>query len=78
LPYKLENSNLYHSSKDEIPKPLPAIVVDYKLPDGTTKHLIGEPRYDGSSLNREGLVDLLIDPNNLSNYYIGFNITQKH
>lgn len=51
-----------------------AIQIDYKLPTGNVIRLKGEPRYDLQSYDEDGLVDLLIDLNDIKNYYIDFNI----
>lgn len=51
--------------------------VDYQLPSGSIIHLQGDPRHDGVSNDADGLVDLLIDLNDPSNYYIDFEINRK-
>lgn len=54
-------------------------VVDYTLPNGTELHLLGAPIYDKIKLDHEGVIDLLIDMNDYSNYYLDFNISgQKY
>lgn len=55
-----------------------AITVDYTLPTGSKIHLVGDPRYDRQQSDADGLVDLLIDPSDNSNFYIDFNITRKY
>ena len=51
-----------------------AIEVEYKLPSGSVITLVGDPRYDKQTQDEDGLVDLLIDPNDPDNYYIDFQI----
>ena len=62
------------TGKKDIKKTLMAIQVDYELPSGNVIKLTGDPRYDFKSYDSDGLVDLLIDPNDTNNYYIDFNI----
>lgn len=72
LPYRMVNSNVTINNRR-----LLAIEIDYTLPDGTTKKLVGNPRYDHKTSDEDNLVDLLIDPNDPNNYYIDFNISPK-
>lgn len=72
LPYTMEKTNITVDGS-----PLLAIAVDYTLPSGSKIHLVGDPRYDRKQFDNDGLVDLLIDLNDLDNYYIDFNITRK-
>lgn len=53
---------------------LMAIQVDYELSSGEIIKLTGEPKYDKNTYNANDFVDLLIDINNIDNYYINFNI----
>ena len=53
---------------------LMAIQVSYELPSGSIIKLISDARYDLKSYDEDGLVDLLMDPNDSMNYYIDFNI----
>ena len=50
------------------------IAIDYNLPSGSIVHLTGNPRYDGKFVDSDGLVDLLIDPDDPTNYFIDFEI----
>ena len=50
------------------------IEIMYELDNGTKIPLISEGRHDGQLSSEEGTVDLLIDPNDYSNYYIDFEI----
>ena len=69
LPYKLIDSNT--SINEET---LPAILVEYTLPSGETREFYGAPRYDFKTRDEDGLVDLLIDLDDPSNYYVDFDI----
>lgn len=48
--------------------------VDLELQDGRKIHLIGETKYDNKYSRSSGKIDVLIDPKNLSNYYMDFGI----
>lgn len=52
-----------------------AIQVEYELPSGSVIKLTGDPRYDFKSHDADGYVDLLIDLNDIDNYYIDFDIS---
>ena len=54
------------------------IVVDYELPSGSVVRLFGDGRYDHQYADADGLVDLLIDPNDPNNYYIDFSIGERY
>lgn len=69
LPYFLKNTGMSKFGK-EIKVP----VVSYTLPSGTVVDLEGDPRFDYKITDSDGCVDLLIDENNPSNYFIDFNI----
>ena len=69
LPYSLEGTNTYINGQQ-----VQKLVVDYEAPNGLTVHLVGNSRYDMKTSDDDGLVDLLIDPNDLNNYYIDFDI----
>lgn len=73
LPYTLENTNISVNGRN-----LQAIAVNYTLPNGTTVHLVGEARYDYKTSDEDQLVDLLIDLNDPTNYFIDFNIDPKY
>ena len=72
LPYTMEPTNLSVNNGR-----LYAIGLDYTLPSGSVIHLTGDPRFDRREFDQDGYVDLLIDLNDISNYYIDFNITKK-
>jgi len=72
LNYTMEPTNITVNGAQ-----LYAIAIDYTLPSGSTIHLVGDPRYDRRVSDADGFVDLLIDPNDLNNYYIDFNIDRK-
>ena len=55
-----------------------APAVDYTLSSGVVVHLKGYGRYDGKFSDEDGFVDLLIDPNDINNYFIDFNITSEN
>ena len=69
LPYRMVNSNTSVNGRA-----LPAILVEYTLPTGETREFLGHPRYDYKLKDGDGLVDLLVDLDNPSNYYIDFDI----
>ncbi|MFI3307284.1 MAG: hypothetical protein R3Y21_01830 [Mycoplasmatota bacterium] len=49
------------------------ILINYEI-NGDVISLKGDPRYDFKSRDSDELVDLLIDPNDPTNYYIDFEI----
>lgn len=51
-----------------------APVIQYTLPNGDIILLKGDPRHDGKSTDGDGFVDLLIDENDPTNYFIDFEI----
>lgn len=55
-------------------KKIMRIQVEYKLPSGDTIELKGDQRYDFKTHYSDVRADLLIDPNNMNNYYIDFDI----
>ena len=69
IPYTMENSNIVVNGRT-----IQKIAIDYPLPDGQVVHLTGYPRYDRKYEDEDGLVDLLIDPNDPNNYFIDFEI----
>jgi len=71
LPYRLEDTGTVVNNV-----PIQRIVVDYKLPSGTTLTLKGDPRYDKKTGDADGMVDLVIDENNPDNYFIDFEINR--
>ena len=71
LPYRLENTGMSVNGV-QIQRP----VVDYTLPSGSMITLYGDPRHDRKIADADGLVDLVIDENNPSNYFIDFDINR--
>ena len=69
LTYRLVDS---HISINDVP--LKVLVVDYTLPNGNKIELKGDSRFDRKLRDEDGLVDLLIDESNPSNYFIDFEI----
>lgn len=69
IPYKMEDTGTVIHNKS-----LQRIVVNLNMSDGTIHRFEGEPRYDYKNSDEDGLVDLLLDPNDLSNYYLDFEI----
>lgn len=83
--YLAQNGTLYQGLHYEmIPSnitvnnvPLLAPTIDFTLPNGVTVKLVGEARHDRKFQDGDGLVDLLIDLNDPSNYFIDFEIKKK-
>ena len=71
LPYHMEDTGMVLNNV-KIFKP----VVEYTLPSGSTIILQGDARHDGKVFDDDGLMDLLIDENNPSNYFIDFEINR--
>ncbi len=71
LPYHLENTGTVINGV-----PIQRPVVEYTLSSGTDITLYGDPRNDYKLADSDGLVDLVIDENNPSNYYIDFEINR--
>ena len=69
LPYKLEPTGTIVNGVR-----IMQIVVDYELSSGSHILLYGDARRDYRFSDCDGLVDVLIDPNDTSNYYIDFEI----
>lgn len=73
VPYRV---NRYYTNNN-FTKKLQAIV-DYELPSGKTKTLYSTKCYNEEVCNDNETIDLLIDINNLSNYYIDFDIDKNN
>ena len=71
LNYTLVDSNMRVNGVS-IKRPL----VKYTLPTGLTVDLYGDPRHDKKHFDKDGLVDLVIDENNPTNYFIDFDINR--
>jgi len=69
LKYSLQHANVLKDGK-----PVMRIKVDYKLDSGSTVELLSEMRLDHRIAGSNGLVDLLIDPSDPTNYYLDFHI----
>ena len=76
---KLVKNLPYHMEYTDINGPFHAIycpVVDYVLPNGNIITLYGDARYDGRLSDQDGKVDLVIDLENPTNYFIDFEINR--
>jgi len=51
-----------------------SISVDYKTPDGKIIPLVGSKKYSQKYAFKFGEADVLIDPYDLTNYYVDFNV----
>ena len=71
LPYYLEDTGMAVNDV-KIKRP----VVDYILPSGEKVKLKGDPRHDRKLIDTDGMVDLVIDESNPSNYFIDFEINR--
>ena len=71
LQYHLENTGMSVNNV-QIQRP----VVEYRLPSGSIVTLYGDPRHDGKLYDADGMIDLVIDENNPSNYFIDFEINR--
>ena len=71
LPYRMENTGAYVNNV-----PIQRPVVDYVLPTGSVVTLQGDPRHDRKSFDADGLVDIVIDESDPTNYYIDFEINR--
>ena len=69
MPYKLVSSGTIINNQ-----PIYCIQVEYENPSGQKISLQSEPRYNNKLSDKNGTVDLLIDPNDYSNYYIDLEI----
>lgn len=67
--YKLKKSNVSVSKTN-----IPCIVVEYEVSPGQFVTLKSRPRLDLLKGVPKDTIDLLIDPNDLTNYYIDFDI----
>lgn len=71
LRYTLVNSNMsVNGVRIKIP------LVKYTLPTGVEVDLYGDARHDKKHFDKDGLVDLVIDENNPTNYFIDFEINR--
>ena len=69
MPYKVKPTGTVVNGKK-----IYAIEVQYELDNGTIIPLQSEAKYDGVLARPDGTVDLLIDPDDLTNYFIDFEI----
>ena len=56
------------------PNTVYVIQVIYEIEKGKTKCFISEPKYLTALGRDDGTVDLLVDPNDYTNYFIDFEI----
>ncbi len=71
IPYRLiDTKNVNNGRKIYAP------VISLKNTDGQIIELIGDPRFDGITSDKDNLVDLVIDLNGSKNYYIDFEINR--
>ena len=71
IPYTMESTGIFQHGKR-----IYRIALYYTNSNGESIKLYGDPRFDGKKRDADGLADLLIDPNNTSNYFVDFEI--KH
>ena len=69
LPYRIIDSGTRVNDQ-----PIYCIEIVYETENGTKIPLQSEPKYDGKLTRGDDTVDLLIDPENPSNYFIDFEI----
>lgn len=72
IPYYTEPSNI--SINDRV---LERLVVDYTFPNGKEISLYSDLRYDGKTYDSDGMVDLLIDEDDPTKYFIDLEINRK-
>ena len=70
--------SLQRSGMAVMGRPIMKIVVDYKLTSGSIVQLSGDGRFDHRIADWDGLVDLLIDPYDPTNYYLDFHIGENY
>jgi len=73
LKYSLQRSGAVVNGR-----PIMKIVVDYELDSGSIVQLSGDGIYDHRIGDSDGLVDLLIDPYEPTNYYLDFHIEEGY
>lgn len=71
LPYHLVDTGIIVNNRN-----IKKIVVDYTLPSGSIVKLSSDFRYDNKTSDSDGLVDLVIDEKDCSNYFIDFEINR--
>ena len=69
MPYELKNTGTIINGN-----PVYCIEVQYESKSGKMVPLRSEPKYSGILGDEDGTADLLIDPNDFTNYYIDFEI----
>ena len=69
IPYELTPSNIQVNGRD-----IYCLKILYKNASGSEIPLISEPKYNNALGDKDGTCDLLIDPNDYSNYYIDLEI----
>lgn len=71
VPYTLVRSNI-KVNRVRLRKP----VLNFYLPGGIPIKLEGDPRHDTAFIEPTGVIDVIIDPNDTTKYYIDFNINR--
>ena len=71
LPYRLEETKMVINNV-----PILRPVVSYPLPSGTTITLYGDYRYDRKTNDDDGMIDLVIDEKDPSNYFMDYSINR--
>lgn len=71
VPYTLVRSNI-KINKVRLRKP----VLNFYLPGGVPIKLEGDPRHDTALIEPTGFIDVVIDSNDTTKYYIDFNINR--
>ena len=69
MPYELVSSGAIINGQ-----PIYCIQVEYENASGQKIPLKSESKYDNKISNKNGTADLLIDPNDYSNYFIDIEI----
>ena len=71
LPYSFEDTNMSVNGYN-----IRKLIVEYRLPNGTVVKLAGDGRFDHKECDEDGLVDILIDLNDPSKFFIDFEINR--
>jgi hypothetical protein len=73
LPYEIETVE-YKDSDDHLHRYY-KIKITYTLNDGVKREFFSKPNYDSKSfINKNGTADLLVDPNDYTNYFVDIEI----
>lgn len=71
IPYTLVPSGM-SVNNNQIMKP----VAKFKLPNGSLISLEGDPRHDFVKGDSDGYIDLVLDPDDYSNYFLDYDINR--